>query len=100
MGFSESTIRRALRDTVSAQKTLFFTWVGDAMLAVAGGAWLAAIAPETASIAEQVGRVVGGGLIWTGYGSCPDFYGQSYTCSGCCCMNPKQAISRTLQFDK
>ena len=38
-------------------------WVGVAVFPVAGGAWLAARASETASDWEQIGRAVGGGLI-------------------------------------
>ena len=62
MDLSEPSWKRAYKDTVAAQRSLIFMWVGQAVLATAGGAWLIAIAPTTASVAEQVGRAVGGGL--------------------------------------
>ncbi len=63
MWWSESAPKRAIKDTVAAQRTALFMWGGEGVLAVAGGTWLTVIAPQTASVAEQVGRAVGGGLI-------------------------------------
>jgi hypothetical protein len=58
----QSSWGRAKQDTISAQKTARFIWVGQAVLAVAGGTWLAQIAPLGASTAEIAGRSVIGGL--------------------------------------
>lgn len=55
--------RRALSDTISAQKSVRFMWGGEGVLAVAGGAWLAAYAPIDAPTIEIVARSVFGGLI-------------------------------------
>ncbi len=59
----ESAFRRAIKDTISAQKSVRFMWGGEGVLAVAGGAWLAACAPTGAPVAEFVWRSVAGGLI-------------------------------------
>lgn len=63
MDWLESAPKRAITDTYAAQRTLRFMWAGEGVLAVAGGAWLKAITPDTAPLAEQVGWAVGGGLI-------------------------------------
>ena len=62
MDWLETAPKRAVGDAIAAQRTLRFK-VWEAVLAVAGAAWLTAIAPDNASSAEQVGRAVGGGLI-------------------------------------
>lgn len=59
----QSAIRRAFNDTISVQKSARFMWGGEGVLVVAGGAWLQAIAPTTASALEIVVRSVLGGLI-------------------------------------
>ena len=59
---SESAIRRAAKDTISAQKTARFMWGGEGVLAVAGGTWLATMAPAGVSTLEIVARSVIGGL--------------------------------------
>jgi len=59
---NESAFSRALGDTIGAQRTLRFMWGGEGVLAVAGGAWLSALAPQNASIMEIVVRAVVGGL--------------------------------------
>ena len=58
----KSVWRRAFRDTCTAQKTVRFMWGGEGVLAAAGGAWLTAITPDNASVAELVLRAVLGGL--------------------------------------
>ncbi|OGO22297.1 MAG: hypothetical protein A2144_00445 [Chloroflexi bacterium RBG_16_50_9] len=58
----QSSWGRAKRDTISAQKTVRFMWGGEGVLAVAGGTWLAQIAPLGATTLEIVGRSVIGGL--------------------------------------
>jgi hypothetical protein len=59
---SESAIRRAAKDTISAQKTARFMWGGEGVLAVAGGTWLATMAPAGVSTLQIVARSVIGGL--------------------------------------
>jgi hypothetical protein len=59
---TQTAIRRAINDTISAQKSTKFMWGGEGVLAVAGGAWLAHIAPLGASTLEIVARSVIGGL--------------------------------------
>ena len=59
---NQPAARRATNDTVSAQKTARFMWGGEGVLAVAGGTWLAQIAPIGAPTSEIVGRSVVGGL--------------------------------------
>jgi len=59
---TQTAIRRAINDTISAQKSTKFMWGGEGVLAVAGGAWLAQIAPLGASTLEIVARSVIGGL--------------------------------------
>ena len=61
-GHSQSAPRRALEDTFAAQRTTRFMWGGEGVLAVAGGAWLTALAPSSASVAEQIIRAVIGGM--------------------------------------
>jgi hypothetical protein len=58
----QTAIRRAINDTVSAQKSTKFMWGGEGVLAAAGGAWLAHVAPLGASTLEIVARSVIGGL--------------------------------------
>lgn len=65
---NQSSWRRAKQDTISAQKTARFMWGGESVLAVAGGTWLAQIAPTGAPTLEIVVRsVIGvlGGLVIT-----------------------------------
>lgn len=38
-------------------------WGGEGVLAAAGGAWFTAVASDTVSVAEQMGRAIGGGLL-------------------------------------
>ena len=59
---AESTWGHAWRKTKEAQRGLPFAWGGEAVLAVAGGTWLTAVASTNATTAELVGRAVGGGL--------------------------------------
>lgn len=59
---NQSAFSRAIIDTGSAQKSAKFMWGGEGVLAVAGGTWLAQIAPSGASILEIVVRSVLGGL--------------------------------------
>lgn len=59
---NQSSWGRARQDTISAQKTTRFMWGGEGVLAVAGGAWLAQIAPLGAPTLEIVVRSVIGGL--------------------------------------
>lgn len=59
---SQSAPKRALNDTVEAQRTARFMWSGEAVLAVAGGTWLVNIASVDASTGEIVIRSVFGGL--------------------------------------
>ncbi len=59
----QSAIRRAINNTVSAQKSARFMWGGEGVLAVAGGAWLQAIAPVDTTTLEIIARSVVGGLI-------------------------------------
>lgn len=59
----QSALRRAINDTISAQKSVRFMCGGEGVLAVAGGAWLTACVPIDASIIEIVIRSVIGGLI-------------------------------------
>ena len=60
---NQSVWGRAKKDTISAQSTVKFMWIGGAVLAVAGGTWLPLIALESASNFELVARAVLGGLI-------------------------------------
>ena len=62
MDWSESAARRAIRDTLSKQKTARFMWGGEGVLAVAGGAWLTSSAVANAPTWEMVLRAVVGGL--------------------------------------
>lgn len=59
----ESTLRRAWNDTISAQKTIRFTWLGNGGLGVAGGVLLPILATDDAAPVELVPFVVGGGLL-------------------------------------
>lgn len=59
---TESAWQRARQDTISAQKKPSFMWGGEGVFAVAGGTWLAQIAPAGASIVEMILRSVIGGL--------------------------------------
>ena len=59
---NQSSWGRAKQDTITAQTTAWFMWGGEGVLAVAGGAWLAQIAPLGASTLEIVLRSVIGGL--------------------------------------
>lgn len=59
---AQSSWGRAKQDTVAAQKTARFMWGGESVLAVAGGTWLAQIAPIGAPTFEIVARSVIGGL--------------------------------------
>ncbi len=58
----QSTLRRAINDTLSAQKTVCFMWVDEGVLAGAGVAWLSTIAPSGATVIEIIVRSVLGGL--------------------------------------
>ena len=62
MGRIERAFKRALRDTIAAQKTVRFMWFGGAILATGGGAWLGAVAPGSADAQEAVLRAIVGGL--------------------------------------
>lgn len=59
----ESVPRRAWNDTIVAQKTIRFTWLGDIVLVTAGVALLTTFAPSGVSNWEPVARAVGGGLL-------------------------------------
>ena len=59
---NQSSWSRAKQNTISVQKTARFMWGGEGVLAVAGGTWLAQIAPVGASTLEIVLRSVIGGL--------------------------------------
>ena len=61
-GLSQTSIRRAISDTISSQKTARFMWGGEGVLAVAGVTWLVQIAPASASTLEIVTRSVLGGF--------------------------------------
>ena len=59
---NQSAFARAIKDTASAQRSAKFMWGGEGVFAVAGGAWLAQIAPLGATTIEIVIRSVIGGL--------------------------------------
>lgn len=59
---NQSSWGRAYQNTISAQKTARFMWGGEGVLAVAGGTWLAQVAPTGATTVEIVSRSVIGGL--------------------------------------
>lgn len=59
---TQTATRRAINDTLSAQRSAKFMWGGEGVLAVAGGTWLTQIAPIGASVPDVVLRAVIGGL--------------------------------------
>ena len=59
---NQSSWKRATKDTATAQRTAWFVWGGEGVLAVAGGMWLALVAPPNATNAELIIRTVIGGV--------------------------------------